>query len=130
MDVSHVSAVEYRSVIRFLLIRGFTSADILSELSLAYGSKAPSRTTVYFWISEFKRGRQSVEQDYSTVGRPTEIAEEKSYECDELIVAHRRIIIRELSRNLSISYHSCRDIIETLGQRFLDPFILTEDETP
>ena len=63
MDVTDVSAVEYRSVIRFLLIRGFTSADVLSELSLAYGSKAPSRTTVYFWISEFKRGRQSVEQD-------------------------------------------------------------------
>ena len=80
MDMTNVSAVEYLSVIRFLLIRGFTSTDVLRELILSYGSKAPSHTTVYFLISEFKRGRQSVEQDYSTVGRPVETPEEKSRE--------------------------------------------------
>jgi len=119
MDVTSVSSVEYRSVIRYLLIRGFANGDILKELSLAYGSKAPSRTTAYFWISEFKRGRQSVEQDFSTVGRPQEIPEEKSSQCDEVITAHRRITIRELSRELRISYHSCHDIIERLGYRKL-----------
>ena len=60
MNVTTVSAIEYRSVIRFLMMRGFTGNDILNELNLAYGSNAPSRSTVYYWIGEFKRGRQSV----------------------------------------------------------------------
>lgn len=119
MEVTSLSAVEYRSVIRFLLLRGYSTSDILNELRMAYGSKAPSQTTVYFWVREFKQGRQIVDQDYSTVGRPQEIPEDKSRQCDELIVSHRRITIRELSRELRISYHSCRDIIQELGYRKL-----------
>ena len=55
-DISNVSAVEYRSVKRLLLIRGFTSADILSELSLAYGSKHPPVQPFTFGSASSKEG--------------------------------------------------------------------------
>ena len=45
-------AIEYRSVIRFLLLRHYDKQAILSELSAAYGDEAPCRATVYKWIQE------------------------------------------------------------------------------
>ena len=65
-----VTAVEYRSVIRFLFLRGKNADQIMQELQLAYGDSAPSRTTTYDWIKQFKNGRVSVEDGKST-GRPS-----------------------------------------------------------
>ena len=60
-----ISAVEFRSVIRFLVLRGKCADAIMKELRLAYDGYSPC-STVYFWIKELKNGRFSREDGQST----------------------------------------------------------------
>lgn len=112
------SNVEYRSVIKFLLLRNTKSCDILQQLQEAYGDQCPSRATVYNWIRDFKHGRQSV-FDAERSGRPCEILPGKSDLCMKIVSEERRISIRELAQRLSISYHSTYDILQSFGVRKL-----------
>ncbi|XP_049819598.1 uncharacterized protein LOC109601928 isoform X4 [Aethina tumida] len=52
--------IEYRSVIKFLFLKGNTPSQIKDELDSVYGDSAPSFVTVKFWAAEFKRGRKSL----------------------------------------------------------------------
>ena len=64
------SKVEYRTVIRYLYLKGTTGKEIHGELTDLYGSSAPSYAQVKFWVGDFKRGRTSLE-DESQVWTPT-----------------------------------------------------------
>lgn len=126
-----ISAIEYRSVIKFLLLRGKSRTEIMEELSAAYKTQCPSRSTVYYWIGEFNRGRQDVMQDFSQVGRPLEISSTKVDECERLLREHRRITIREVASALKISYGSVQTAIHQLGyskvcSRFVPKFLSPE----
>ena len=68
--------VEYRSVIKFLVLRHEKSEQILKFLQETYEDECPSRTTIYDWISQFKKGRQSV-FDEEKSGRPCEVGDRK-----------------------------------------------------
>lgn len=127
----NIKPVEYRSVIRFLLLRNHSNADILRELQLAYQDQCPGKSTVYYWISEFKGGRQDVEQDFSRTGRPSEIPDSKVSECDNLIQENRRITVRSLATSLRVSYGTCAGMIKDLGytkvcSRFVPRFFTPE----
>ncbi len=54
---------EHRSVIKFLTKEGAAPKDIHQRLVNVYGDLAPSKTTVKKWAAEFKRGRESIEDD-------------------------------------------------------------------
>jgi [histone H3]-lysine36 N-dimethyltransferase SETMAR len=112
------SNVEYRSVIKFLLLRHTESSEILHQLQEAYGNECPSRATVYNWIRDFKHGRQSV-FDAERSGRPCEILSGKRDLCAKIVTEERRISIRELATRLSISYHSTYDMLHSFGLRKL-----------
>ena len=59
--------IEYRTVIKYLFLKGNTPTQIKDELDSVYGDSAPSFTTVKFWPADFKRGRKSLGDD-STFG--------------------------------------------------------------
>ena len=63
------SKVEYRTVIRYLYLKGKIGKEIHGELADVCGSSAPSYAQVKFWAREFKRGRMSLE-DEARSGRP------------------------------------------------------------
>jgi len=44
-------------VIKYLNLKGLSSAEILGELNSVLGDNAPSDATIYRWIEEFQRGR-------------------------------------------------------------------------
>jgi histone-lysine N-methyltransferase SETMAR len=111
-------AVEYRSVIKFLLLRNVTKPEILQQLQEAYQDNCPSRATIYNWIREFRSGRQSV-FDTEREGRPSEISDEKNILCEKIIKEKRRISIRDLSVHLNVSLGSCHAILHGLGIRKL-----------
>ena len=113
-----IAPVEYRSVIKFLLLRNTKPDDIIQQLQEAYGNDCPSRATVYNWIRDFKAGRQSV-FDADREGRPVEILPGKVDLCQQIIRNERRISIRELSQRLYISYGSTQQILKELGIRKL-----------
>ena len=63
------SKVEYRTVIRYLYLKGKTGKEMHIELTDVYGSSVPSYAQVKFWVGEFKGGRTSLEDEASS-GRP------------------------------------------------------------
>jgi hypothetical protein len=69
-----LESVQYRSVIRFLFLKGKSQEEVLTELSAVYGGESPSKATIYWWYNYFQSGRTSViDEDRSE--RPCEIAE-------------------------------------------------------
>lgn len=59
----------FRAIIFHNFRRGLSQEECLSELKSLYSSEAPSKTTIYRWYSEFRRGRNSV-GDVPSSGRP------------------------------------------------------------
>ena len=112
------SNVEYRSVIKFLILGQTESSSIIEQLQEAYGDVCPLRATIYNWIREFRHGRQPV-FDADREGRPIEISAEKHVLCEKIIVSERRISIRERAQSLHISRGSTETILKDRGIRKL-----------
>ena len=43
--------------------RNLSAAELLANLTSAFGEQAPSRATVFNWLAEFRRGRASLEDE-------------------------------------------------------------------
>ena len=52
-----------RAVIQYFHKKGLTPNDIHNDMVATLGKDAPSYATVKRWVAEFKRGRQSLEDD-------------------------------------------------------------------
>lgn len=125
--------VEYRSVIKFLHKKGKNNAEIKAELDEVYGEYAPSLATVKFWKAEFVRGRTSVLDEPST-GRPMEVTTpEMINKVHDMIMADRRIKLREIAEALNISCERVWNIVhqhlemKKLSARWV-PRLLTIDQ--
>ena len=117
MQAFSVSPVEYRSVIKFLVLEGHTCEEIFPRLQRVYQDNCPALCTVYKWIADFKRGRQSVEDNIEGRGRPEEIGQEKVNLCDQLVHENRRASVRELADLLHVSKSMCHNLLSSLGYR-------------
>ena len=60
---------EQRAVIKYLLKKRLTP-NIHNDMTTTLGESAPLYTTVKKWVAEFRRGRESIEDD-PRPGRPT-----------------------------------------------------------
>jgi histone-lysine N-methyltransferase SETMAR len=95
--------IQQRSVVRFLTLEGQTPKDIHPRLQNVYGQEALSRTQVYFWAAETKRGRIAV-QDEERSGRPSDAASEQNIEAVEnLVMGNRRIKVWEIEAETALS---------------------------
>lgn len=110
---------EYRSVIKFYVMLKKSNDELFADLRTVFGDNCPSKTTIYYWIAEFKRGRVSVFQDLTNVGRPCEISDDKSIQCEAIIRQQRRIKVSELAEMIKVSDGSCYSMISKLGYRKL-----------
>lgn len=54
---------EYRAVIKFLQKKGLNAREIFKELHGVYGELSPSERTVERWVTAFRQGRDSLEDD-------------------------------------------------------------------
>ena len=122
--------VEFRSVIRFLILRGIPKKEMIEQLQEAYGSDAPSKATVYNWYREFSSGRTSV-FDLQRTGRPVEIADEKKDQLLKIVTEERKITQRELSEKLNVSKTTVVRLMQELGvrklcSRFVPRFLTAE----
>jgi hypothetical protein len=55
------ASVEQHIIIKFLMKEGCKPSEICSRLKRRYGEKTLSNVSVYKWNSEFKKGRETVE---------------------------------------------------------------------
>ena len=126
-----IEAVEYRSVIKFLVLRKTPSLRIIEMLEETYGSDSPSKSTVNRWINEFRGGRQLV-FDSDKSGRPSEIdSSQKKLKLEKLIKEQRRITVRNLAASINVSVGSCYTLLEDMGvrklcSRFVPKFLTAE----
>ena len=91
-----VAPVEYRSVIRFLILLGKDRDEIHEMLHDGYGDSTPSSATVNRWIAEFRHGRVDV-MDEPRPGRPPDtVTPDIISRCENFILSDRRITYEEL----------------------------------
>ena len=103
--------LEHRSVIKFLVREGALVKDIHSRLVNVYGDNAPALSTVKRWAAEFKRGRESIEDDPRS-GRPIEVSlPEKVAEVEAMVMADRRVKILEVAAACEISCGTVHTIL-------------------
>ena len=55
--------VEVRTVIKYLCKKGMTPKEFHKDFMKTLGNESPSYSTVKIWAAEFKRGRESIEDD-------------------------------------------------------------------
>ena len=67
----------HRDVIRYLQKKGLTTEEIHTDMVSTLGDDAPALSTVKKWAAEFKRGRESLEDDPRS-GRPSTITTQEN----------------------------------------------------
>ncbi|UYV79154.1 hypothetical protein LAZ67_17001276 [Cordylochernes scorpioides] len=88
-------------------------ADAFRMLTVAYGEATLDRSNVYRWYKMFSEGREDV-NDEERAGRPsTSTTDEKINEVEKMILANRRITVREVAEDLNISIGSCHSIFKS-----------------
>ena len=87
-------------------------------LTVAYGEATLDRSNVYRWYKMFSEGREDV-NDEERAGRPsTSTTDENIDEMKKIVLANRRITVREVAEDLNISIGSCHSIFTNdLGMR-------------
>ncbi|UYV62125.1 hypothetical protein LAZ67_1007912 [Cordylochernes scorpioides] len=117
-DFYLLKKMDQRTCIKFCVKNEIKCADAFRMLTVAYGEATLDRSNVYRWYKMFSEGREDV-NDEERAGRPsTSTTDEKINEAEKMILANRRITVREVAEDLNISIGSCYSIfINDLGMR-------------
>ena len=103
--------IEFRAVIKFLTKEDAKAKEIHRRMADVYGDSSPKYSTVAKWSAEFKRGRDSLEND-PRPGRPADvISQEMVDRVERLVLNNRRIKVVELASECGISNGSIYTII-------------------
>ena len=88
MDVTHI---EYRAVIKFLVMEGLNATEIQERMAKVYKEQSPKYSTVAKWAVEFKRERTSLEDD-SRFGGPSDVTSPVIIErVEDLVIADQQV---------------------------------------
>ncbi|UYV84313.1 hypothetical protein LAZ67_X001823 [Cordylochernes scorpioides] len=117
-DFYLLKKMDQRTCIKFCVKNEIKCADAFRMLTVAYGEATLDRSKVYRRYKMFSEGREDV-NDEELAGRPsTSTTDEKINEVEKMILANRRITVREVAEDLNISIGSCHSIfINDLGMR-------------
>lgn len=110
----------FRAMIYYDFKSGLNQEQCLARLSAAFGESCPSRSSVFGWYAEFRRGRQSL-KDEARSGRPsTAVTEENVQAVQRLLHEDRRITYVSIEKSLKIGSAAVNKILhEKLGVRKL-----------
>lgn len=106
----------HRSITWFLCKEEIKTSEIITRLNNVCGDDAPSKSSVYRWVDEFKQGRDST-QDAPRAGRPsTGVTTENINKARQLIEENPRLTIAELEVDLGVGSGTVQKILhEELG---------------
>ena len=127
MSVFH----KQRICVKFSVKTGKSVTETFEMLKIAFGEEAICRTQTYEWWKPFKEGRTSVDDPHS--GRPsTSQTDDNVPKVSEVIRSNRRLTVREVAEEVSISKTVCHEILtENLGMHRIAvkfvPHLLTDD---
>ena len=123
--------VEVRAVIRYLRIKGISPKEIHEDFMEILGKDSPSYSTEKKWVAEFRRGRESIEDD-EWFGRPKEATTNETVEIVHSLVICERRNLRDIASEVFISFGGVQSILtDILGMSKVTatgvPRMLTED---
>lgn len=103
--------VEYRAVIKYLTLKGLTPTQIHADMVETLVDNAPSFATVKRWAAEFKRGRESIEDDPRS-GRPsTATTTENIDRVHKMVMDDRRLTVRYIAEIIGICQERVHHIL-------------------
>ena len=127
------SLEEQRVCIKFCFKLGKNFTETFQMMQKVNGDDCLSRTQCYEWYQRFKAGRTSTEDDVKS-GRPsTAIYDNNVEKVRAVILANRRLTVREVAEEVSISKSSCHTILSKklemhrVASKFV-PRLLTVDQ--
>ena len=109
-----------RAVIQYLHKKGLIPKHIHNDMVVTLGKNAPSYATVKRWVAEFKRGRQSLEND-PRPGRDVTVATpEMVNKVHDIVMTDRRVTERYIASAVGFSQERVHSILtEDLEMRNL-----------
>lgn len=110
-DATMIKKIEHRAVIKFLTKQGKSQKIIHEEMVAVYQDSAPSLSTVQKWSSEFKRGRESIEDDPRSGGPVSALTEENVKKVEKLVLEDTRIKIGMLAEMTNLSVGTIHAIL-------------------
>ena len=123
----------FRAMIFYDLKSGLNSHQCHERLVAAFSDAAPSFPTVTHWYREFKRGRDSLE-DEARSGRPATVTTPETVaRVREMVEADRRVTYEEIEASLGIHSPTMNKILhDHIGVRKLTsrwvPHLLTQEQ--
>ena len=105
------SRLEQRSVIKFLVAEKCKPCEIYRRMSDVYGEACFSEKNVYKWAELYEEGRKSVRDDDSSIQPPMSSTPEMVDSVNALILADRRVSIKDISEQLGISLGTANKIV-------------------
>ncbi|EGI61837.1 Histone-lysine N-methyltransferase SETMAR, partial [Acromyrmex echinatior] len=95
---------DFRSLIKHYFLRGKTAKETKEKLNKYYVANTPSDYTVKYWFREFRGGRNSTTDEVRS-GRPSDaVTEENVKKIHEMVLADRKVKVRELADATKISH--------------------------
>ncbi|KAG5312911.1 SETMR methyltransferase, partial [Acromyrmex insinuator] len=124
----------FRSLIKHYFLKGKTAKETKEKLDKYYGwintkekldkyyvANAPSDYTVKYWFREFCGGRNSTTDEVRS-GRPSDaVTEENVKKIHEMVLADRKVKVRELADATKISTERTRHILGEILKIFFIP---------
>ena len=103
--------IEFRAVIKFLTKEGAKAKEIHRRMADVYGDSSPKYSTVVKWSAEFKRERDSLEDDPRPGYSADVISQEMIDRVERFMLNNRRIKVAELASECGISNGSVYTVI-------------------
>jgi len=129
MSVFH----KQRIYVKFCVKIGKPVTETFEMLKIAFREEAMGRTQTHEWWKRFKEGRTSVDDDPRS-GRPsTSKTDGNVAKVREVIHTNRRLTVREVAEEVSISKTVCHEILtenlvmHRIAAKFV-PRLLTDDQ--
>ncbi|XP_030588657.1 histone-lysine N-methyltransferase SETMAR-like [Archocentrus centrarchus] len=123
----------HRGVIKYLQKKELAPKDIHADMVATLGDDAPALSTVQKWAAEFKRGRESLEDDQRS-GRPvTATTRENIDRVHHMVMDDSRLTVNQIANAVGISRERVENILHNeLGMSKISarwvPRLLTPDQ--
>ena len=103
--------IGHRAVIQYLQIKGLTPKEIHEDMVATLQDNAPSYSMVKKWAADFKRGRDSLEDDPHQ-GRPATVTTQEIVDkIHDMLLTDRCLTVLYIATELGISQERVHAII-------------------
>ena len=107
----NMNKIWHHDVIKYLQKKGLTPNGIHADMAATLGDDAPALSTVQKWAAEFKRGRESLEDDPRS-GRPATATTQENIECvHHMVMDDRRLTVNQIANTVGISRERLGNIL-------------------